>query len=136
MCIRDSSDIAPERIEWLWQGRVAIGKLTLIAGEPGLGKSQITLRVAATVTNGDKWPNCENDHAPTGSVIILSADDGLADTTRPRFDAAGWRMIVFTIRPLIAIRDRRRNAQGYLRFAKPRFAGNQCQFSNRNPALP
>jgi putative DNA primase/helicase len=83
------SDIAPERIEWLWQGRVAIGKLTLIAGEPGLGKSQITLRVAATVTNGDKWPNCENDHAPTGSVIILSAEDGLADTTRPRFDAAG-----------------------------------------------
>jgi RecA/RadA recombinase len=83
------SDIAPEKIEWLWPGRISIGKLTLIAGEPGLGKSQITLRIAAAVTNGEKWPNSDNDYAPSGSVIILSAEDGLADTTRPRFDAAG-----------------------------------------------
>jgi putative DNA primase/helicase len=83
------SDIAPEKIEWLWPGRIAIGKLTLIAGEPGLGKSQVTLRIAAAVTTGDKWPGNENDYAPSGSIIILSAEDGLADTTRPRFDAAG-----------------------------------------------
>jgi RecA/RadA recombinase len=82
------SDIAPEKIEWLWPGRIAIGKLTLIAGEPGLGKSQITLQVAAAVTKGDRWPG-NDDNAPSGSVIILSAEDGLADTTRPRFDAAG-----------------------------------------------
>ena len=83
------SDIVPEKIEWIWPGRIAIGKLALIAGEPGLGKSQIALRIAAGITNSDKWPNSETDYAPSGSVIILSAEDGLADTTRPRFDAAG-----------------------------------------------
>jgi hypothetical protein len=82
------SDIAPEKIEWLWPGRIAVGKLTLIAGEPGLGKSQTTLFVAAAVTTGERWPD-DSGAAPLGSVIILSAEDGLADTTRPRFDAAG-----------------------------------------------
>lgn len=82
------SDIAPEKIEWLWPGRIAVGKLTLIAGEPGLGKSQTTLFVAAAVTTGEQWPD-NSGAAPLGSVIILSAEDGLADTTRPRFDAAG-----------------------------------------------
>jgi AAA domain len=71
------SDIAPEKIEWLWPGRMAIGKLTLMAGEPGLGKSQVALGVAAAVTTSGRWPNSENDYAPSGSVIILSAEDGL-----------------------------------------------------------
>jgi RecA-family ATPase len=82
------SDVVPEKVEWLWPGRVALGKLTMIAGEPGLGKSQLSIAIAATVTTGAPWP--ENDgHAPSGSVIILSAEDGIADTIRPRFDAAG-----------------------------------------------
>src|SRR4051794_28634333 len=42
-----AADIAPQPIEWVWPGRIARGKLTLIAGEPGLGKSQVTCEVAA-----------------------------------------------------------------------------------------
>ena len=60
----------------------------MIAGEPGLGKSQVAIAIAAAVTTSGSWP-LVRDCAPLGSVIILSAEDGLADTVRPRFDAAG-----------------------------------------------
>jgi putative DNA primase/helicase len=79
------ADIQPEKIKWLWPGRIAIGKQTLIGGEPGLGKSQITAALAATVTTGGPWP-CDEGRAPRGSVLILSAED---DAIRPRLDAAG-----------------------------------------------
>ena len=77
----------PEPIRWLWPHRIAIGKLTILAGEPGLGKSQLTGWIAAAVTTGGPWPNQEG-YAPQGSVIILSAEDDAADTIRPRLDAA------------------------------------------------
>jgi RecA-family ATPase len=78
----------PKPIEWLWPGRVAIGKQTLIAGEAGLGKSQIGIAMAAAVTTGGAWP-CNEGHAPPGNVIILSAEDDAADTIVPRLCAAG-----------------------------------------------
>lgn len=82
------SDIAPEKIDWIWPGRIAVGKLTLLAGEPGLGKSQVCLYIASTITRGAKWVGSD-DKARRGRVLMLSAEDGLADTVRPRFDAAG-----------------------------------------------
>ena len=88
LIIRRMSDVQPEKIEWLWQGRIAIGKQTLIGGEPGLGKSQITAALAAAVTTEGQWP-CNEGRAPKGSVLILSAEDDAADTIRPRLDAAG-----------------------------------------------
>jgi putative DNA primase/helicase len=88
LVVRCMADVEPEKIEWLWPGPIAIGKQTLIGGEPGLGKSQITTAIAATVTNGSAWP-CDEGKAPLGSVIILSAEDDAGDTIRPRLDAAG-----------------------------------------------
>lgn len=61
---------------------------TCIAGEPGTGKSQLSIAIIATVTTGDYWP-CQEGRAPLGSVIILSAEDGAADTIVPRLMAAG-----------------------------------------------
>jgi putative DNA primase/helicase len=87
LVMRCMADIQPEKIEWLWPGRIAIGKQTLIGGEPGLGKSQITAALAAAVTTGGEWP-CNEGRAPRGSVIILSAEDDASDTIRPRLDAA------------------------------------------------
>src|SRR5262245_39796347 len=83
-----AADVTPEPVEWLWPGRIAIGKQTLVAGEPGLGKSQISVAMAAAVTTGDLWP-CGEGRAPLGNVIILHAEDGLADTGGPRLMAAG-----------------------------------------------
>jgi hypothetical protein len=85
---RCAADITPAPIEWLWPGRVAVGKLTLVAGEAGLGKSQIGVNMAAIVTTGDAWP-CGEGNAPLGSGIILSAEDDVADTIVPRLWAAG-----------------------------------------------
>jgi hypothetical protein len=65
-----------------------LGKVTLIAGEPGLGKSQLTCAIAAMVTIAGRWPFDEGK-AANGSVIILSAEDDAADTIRPRLEAAG-----------------------------------------------
>src|SRR5262249_57552560 len=51
-----AADVTPEPVEWLWPGRVALGKLTLIAGEAGLGKSQLSIAMAAAVTTAPAWP--------------------------------------------------------------------------------
>jgi len=74
---RCAADIAPEKIDWLWRGRLARGKHTCVAGEPGTGKSQLVLAMVAAVTTGGEWP-CGEGKAPLGNAIILSAEDGAA----------------------------------------------------------
>ncbi|MBA2715246.1 MAG: AAA family ATPase, partial [Rubrobacteraceae bacterium] len=81
------SSVEPEEVSWLWPSWLALGKLALVDGDPGLGKSAMTLDLAARVSAGKAFPDgaeCE----PAG-VVLLSAEDGLADTIRPRLDAAG-----------------------------------------------
>jgi len=51
------STVMPEPINWLWPGRIARGKLTLLIGDPGHGKSYLTLDMAARVSTGAKWPD-------------------------------------------------------------------------------
>ena len=85
---RNAATITPKKIDWLWPGRLARGKHTCAAGEPGTGKSQLSIAIAAAITTGSEWP-CEEGRAPLGSVIILSAEDGAADTIVPRLMAAG-----------------------------------------------
>ncbi len=85
---RCMADIKARPIRWLWPGRIARGKVSMIAGHPGLGKSQVTASLAAIVTTGGRWPV---DWTPCelGSVVIMSAEDDPADTIRPRLEAAG-----------------------------------------------
>ena len=81
------SDVHPEPISWLWEGRIALGKLTLIAGDPGLGKSLLTATFASHISKGYPWP-VDGSIPPIGDVVLLSAEDDPADTIRPRLDAA------------------------------------------------
>jgi putative DNA primase/helicase len=83
------SEVRPESVSWLWPGRVALGKLTLLAGDPGLGKSFVTLDMAARVSTGVGWPDRRGERFAPGGVVLLTAEDGIADTIRPRLDAAG-----------------------------------------------
>lgn len=85
---RRVSDIRMEPVRWLWPGRIARGKVSMIAGHPGLGKSQLTASLAAIVTTGGQWP-VDRTVAPAGRVVILSAEDDPADTIAPRLAAAG-----------------------------------------------
>lgn len=84
------SDVQPERVRWLWPGHIALGKLTIIDGDPGLGKSLVTCDLAARVTTNASMPDgSAGDLQESAGVLFLSAEDGLADTIRPRLDAAG-----------------------------------------------
>jgi putative DNA primase/helicase len=85
---RCASEIEMEPVNWLWPGRVALGKHTCLAGEPGGGKSQLTIDLAARVSMGAPLP-CGEGIAPQGGVIILSAEDSDSDTIVPRLHAAG-----------------------------------------------
>lgn len=83
-----ASDIEPRRISWLWKPVLAIGKLSIIAGDPGVAKSHVAISIAATVSKGGQWP-ASNQNARPGNVIIISAEDDPADTIVPRLLAAG-----------------------------------------------
>lgn len=84
---RRMSDVAAQPIKWLWPGRIARGKVTILAGHPGLGKSQVTASWAAAVTTGGCWP--DGSRCEQGSVLMVSGEDDPADTIRPRLEAAG-----------------------------------------------
>lgn len=79
------ADVEPESVSWLWPSRLARGKLTLLVGDPGVGKSFVMLDVSARISTGREWP--DGGRALLGDVILLSAEDGVADTIRPRVDA-------------------------------------------------
>lgn len=81
------ADVEAREIEWLWKGRVALGRLTLLVGKPGEGKSYATCDMAARVTTGTPWP--DGAECARGSVILVCAEDDPADTIRPRLDAHG-----------------------------------------------
>lgn len=83
-----ASDLEPEKLVWVWPGRIPEGKLVLLGGPPGLGKSQLTAFMSATVSNGGHWPCGEGSTLP-GDVIFMSAEDGVQDTIIPRLMAAG-----------------------------------------------
>src|SRR5262245_48957038 len=81
------ADVVPERVRWLSMSRLAAGKITVLDGDPGLGKSTLALDWAAKVTRGENLPYGPANR-PRG-VLLLSAEDGKGDTIRPRLDAAG-----------------------------------------------
>ncbi len=81
------SDVVPEAVSWLWPGRIPAGKLVTLDGDPSLGKSTLAMAFAAIITTGGRWPDGTRCEFP-GDVVLLAAEDGLADTIRPRLDAA------------------------------------------------
>ncbi len=82
-----AKDIVPEKVSWVWPGVIPLGKLTVFAGDPGVGKSVVSLDAVAHVTTGTAFPDRTQPMA--GEAIILSAEDDDEDTLRPRLDAAG-----------------------------------------------
>jgi len=85
----DNVEMRP--IEWLWPDRLAVGKLTVLAGEGGLGKTTVLLDISARGSIGEYWPDMKSC-APIFSTIILSSEDDPSDTIKPRLEAAGADM--------------------------------------------
>lgn len=82
------SDIEKEEVIWLWYPYIPAGKLTLLEGDPGLGKSWISCKMAADISTGRPFPG-QTDAMPPQRVLMLSAEDGMGDTVRPRIEALG-----------------------------------------------
>jgi putative DNA primase/helicase len=104
------SELAPQKVRWLWPDRIPLGRITLLVSDPGLGKSLLTLDIAARVSRGAPWPDEEKAEGgrrkaeadpntsdlppstlglPPSSVLLLTAEDDFADTVRPRLEALG-----------------------------------------------
>jgi hypothetical protein len=81
------STVEAEQVEWIWPGRIARRKYTLLAGEPGLGKTYLMTDAVARISTGRSWP--DGAPAPCGCALYLTAEDGISDTLRPRLDALG-----------------------------------------------
>jgi hypothetical protein len=82
------SELAARPIRWLWPGRLALGKLAIFDGDPGLGKSLVTLDLCARLSTGRPFPDGGASPGPSGA-IVLNGEDGDEDTIRPRLQALG-----------------------------------------------
>lgn len=87
---RRLSDVEPEPVAWLWGGWLPMGKVVVLDGDPGTGKSTITLDIAARLSRGDVMPDGSTGalHDQDAATIMVNVEDGAGDTMRPRFDAA------------------------------------------------
>lgn len=85
---KSANEYEPVAIDWLVDECIPLGAMVVIAGEPGLGKSQIAIRLAAAVTTGIGLPD-DQPFLDTGSVLILANEDDAERTIRPRLEAAG-----------------------------------------------
>ncbi|MFD2111178.1 AAA family ATPase [Thiorhodococcus fuscus] len=82
-----ASTIKPDPVRWLWPGWLAAGKVHLLAGAPGTGKTTVSMALAATVSLGGRWP--DGTEALQGDVLIWSGEDDIKDTLVPRLMAVG-----------------------------------------------
>jgi putative DNA primase/helicase len=96
------ASVARAEVSWLWAGRLARGRLTGLMGDPGVGKSFLLYAVAAGITRGTKLPGEQSAREPA-DVLVLQAEDGLADTLRPRLEDLGADL--GRVHVLTAIRD-------------------------------
>lgn len=82
------SEVQSQEIEWLWYPFIPYGKLTIIQGDPGDGKTTMVLNLAAKLSKGEALDKNMKVTEPV-NVIYQTAEDGLADTVKPRLELAG-----------------------------------------------
>src|SRR5437899_5744608 len=102
------ADVERQPVDWLWDGHIPRGKLTVIAGDPGIGKSIAVADLAARVTTGRTWP--DGSRGRQGNVLMLSAEDASDDTIRPRIaQLGGDPERVFTVSMVRGLMGRERH---------------------------
>ena len=81
------ADVEATEVKWLWYPYIPYGKVTIIQGDPGEGKTTLILNLAALLSKGEKLPESEEKSEPV-NIIYQTAEDGLSDTVKPRLIAA------------------------------------------------
>lgn len=128
----NAASIEPERVSWLWENRIPLGKLTVFCGAPDVGKSAVAIDIIARGTTGRDWPDSKNDHAPF-NVLMLVAEDDLKDTIVPRLDAsnADRRRIDFVMTTVIRHKAKREERE----FALDTDLGALAKFLAQKPEI-
>jgi len=85
---RNAEDDTPEIVEWLWEYRIPKGALSVLAGNPDVGKSTVLRYIVAAVTTGGRWPDCENKNNPC-TVWMAVGEESTSHTVTPGLIAAG-----------------------------------------------
>jgi putative DNA primase/helicase len=100
------SEVTPSPTLWLWEGYLPLGKLAVLAGAAGTGKTSVAIDLGARLSVGSPWP--DGSPARVGTVLILSSEDDFRDTLLPRFIAAGGDRTRFhTIGDVVGPKGRR-----------------------------
>jgi len=81
------SEVEPEEITWIWDKRIVAGKVNIIYGDPGVGKTYLLLYILACVSKGQDF--CDSSSCEAGEALVVTAEDGISDTIRPRLDQLG-----------------------------------------------
>jgi len=84
-----ASEIEPKEVKWLWYPYIPFGKVTLLQGDPGDGKSKLMLSVAALLSKGEPLPFTETEENEPVTIIYQTTEDDADDTVVPRFNSAG-----------------------------------------------
>lgn len=81
------SEVKPESVRWLWPGRLALGKVHMFDGDPGIGKTLLMLSIGANLTINLPMPGEDKSYA-SGGMVLVCLEDGLGDTIQPRLARA------------------------------------------------
>lgn len=103
LVLLNAADVIAEEVDWLWKDRIPKGKMTMIDGDPGQGKSWLSLAIASHITRGTALPGNNGEQADPAKVLLLAAEDGAADTIRPRLESLEADLEFVNI--LVAVRD-------------------------------
>lgn len=82
------TDITETSVKWLWYPYIPLGKITIMQGNSGMGKTMLALNIAATLSRGETLPGDTQSREPI-NIIYNTAEDGLGDTIKPRLRSAG-----------------------------------------------
>jgi hypothetical protein len=83
------TEVEAQRVEWLWPGYIPFGMVTVLQGDPGMGKGTLTLDLTARLSRGCPFPLLEAEREPMNTLLLTTAEDDLARTIKPRLQAAG-----------------------------------------------
>ena len=90
------ADVEATDVQWLWYPYIPYGKITIIQGDPGEGKTTLVLNLAAILSRGERLPETDTDIEPV-NIIYQTAEDGLSDTVKPRLIAANAKFSMITV---------------------------------------
>lgn len=98
------SDVVEADVRWLWPGRIPYAKVTLLVGDPGIGKSYASVAIAARLTNGGTFPDSQNERREPQAVLMWNGEDAAEDTIRPRARKCSANLELFEV--IDGVRDK------------------------------